>query len=815
MRVSLNWLKTYIDIELSPEKVGEILTEIGLEVEGMEVIESIPGGLAGIVVGEVKTCGRHPNADKLSVTTVDIGLDRELPIVCGAPNVAAGQKVLIATVGTTLHPITGDPLQIKKSKIRGETSEGMICAEDEIGVGHSHEGIMVLPTDTKIGTPARDIFNLQTDYVYEIGLTPNRSDATNHLGVAKDLAAALKINYHLEEGVKMPDIKAFKVDNESAPIEVVVENTDACPRYAGLTISDITIKESPDWLKQRLQAVGVRPINNIVDITNFVLHELGQPLHAFDLSAITNGQVLVKTLPEGSVFKTLDEVDRKLSNTDLMICDGQSKGMCIAGVFGGAQSGVKESTTQIFLESAHFNPKWVRKTSMHYNLRTDAAKVFEKGSDPNVVVYALKRAALLIKELGGGQISSPIIDLYPQPIAPKKIKVRYSRINQLIGVHMSKEEIHQILEAMEMQIEAIDDHQFEVAIPTNKADVLREVDVIEEVLRIYGFNKVPLDQKLTTSMAVAEHPDPTQIKAVIGDLLASRGVNEIMAVSLTESRYFNSGQFGIQPSQLVYVNNTSNMHLDIMRPTMLISGLEAVLHNQNRQQSDLKLFEFGKAYQKDDQGNISETHHLSIFLTGSRWGESWLFDGQQQNTFYSLKAFVAIVLGRLGVQGYQADEEQNPVFSYGMRYFRGPQQLVSFGKVEATILRNLDIRGDVFYADFNWEALLKAAKKNRILFEPLNKFPSTRRDLALVVENSTKFSDIVAIAKKQGKKLLKDINLFDVYRNEEQLGPGKKSYAISCLFEDPSKTLKDKDVDKVMNKMIGAYESQLGAIIRR
>lgn len=816
MLVSLNWLKTYIDINLEPEKVGEILTEIGLEVEGMEEIERIKGGLQGIVVGEVKTCGRHPNADKLSLTTVDLGEAGEFQIVCGAPNVAAGQKVLVATVGTTLYNINGEALKIKKGKIRGEVSEGMICAEDEIGIGTSHDGIMVLPEDVPVGTPGKDYFNVESDFVYEIGLTPNRSDATNHLGVAKDLAAALLINYELKEGVMLPDVSGFpEVKKSKDAIDVVVEDAEACPRYAGVVIKNLEIKASPDWIKKRLLAVGVRPINNVVDITNFVLHELGQPLHAFDLNEISGQKIIVKPLPSGSKFQSLDEVERELSGEDLMICDGASNGMCIAGVFGGIKSGVKDQTTSIFLESAHFNAKWIRRTSMRYNLRTDAAKVFEKGSDPNIVLYALKRAALLIQELAGGEIASPIVDLYPNPVAPRKIVVRYQRVNQLIGVEMKREEIKAILEAMEMEVKDLDDASFEVAVPTNKSDVIREVDVIEEILRIYGFNKVPLANQITSAMTIAPKPDPNEIKSIVASLLVGNGFHEMMAVSLTESRYIENVSIGVEPHQLVYINNTSNVHLDIMRPSMLISGLEAVVHNQNRQQGDLKLFEFGKTYVQNEVNEIVETSHLSMLLSGKRWSENWLFDNNKAADYFSVKAFVDAILSRLGIEGFQTDESEDQALAYGMKYFRGKQHIVSFGKVQSAIVKHFDIRNDVYYANFNWDVILKFLAKHKIVFQEINKFPTTRRDLALVVDNSVKFSDIVAIAKKQGKKLIKDVNLFDVYRNDDQLGEGKKSYAISCIFEDPSKTLKDKEVDKVVNKMIAEYESKLQAVIRR
>lgn len=815
MKASLNWIKDYIDIDLTPEKISEILTDIGLEVEGEDEVESIKGGLEGIVVGFVKECGKHPNADKLSLTKVDIGnAEGDLQIVCGAPNVAAGQKVLVATVGTTLYSAEGEAWKIKKGKIRGETSEGMICAEDELGLGNDHDGIIVLPENVEIGTLAKDYYQIEKDIVYDIGLTPNRSDGTCHIGVAKDLVAALKINYGHSGDFRMPSVDNFKIDNEDLPIEVIVENTEACPRYSGVSIQGVTIQESPDWLKNKLTAIGVRPISNIVDITNFILHELGQPLHAFDLDKITGGKVLVKCLSEGSKFTSLDEMERKLSSEDLMICDGESKGMCIGGVFGGLTSGVKETTKNIFLEAAHFSPRYIRRSSTRHDLRTDAAKVFEKGSDPNITVFALKRAAMLMVELAGGKIASSIVDIYPEPIARKQIEVEYAYVNRMIGVDIPKEDVKAILEAMEMEIVAETDAKFTVAVPTNKADVLRPSDMVEEILRIYGLNKVPIPSQIKSTLVIGKKPNPQEIRNTVANHLAANGFNEMMAVSLTESRYYRD----ILPREeatLVPVNNTSNIHVDIMRPDMLFSGLEAIVRNQNRQNGDLKLFELGRTYLREGEENFKEQQRLSLFLTGMRWEENWMNTEKRQANFHSLKAYVASILNRLGYDGYQETVIKDDIFSYGLKWHRGPQVFVEFGKVQSNILKKMDIRNEVFFADFNMDALIKGRRKHKIKFEGLNKYPTVRRDLALVIENAIKFNDIVAIAKKTGKKLIKDINLFDIYENEKQLGEGKKSYAVSFIFEDPSKTLKDKEVDKVMNQLIGAYESKLGATIRR
>lgn len=676
MKISYNWLKQYIDINLPVNELGDILTEIGLEVEGIQKFESIPGSLEGIVVGHVKTRDKHPDADKLSVTTVDIGGEEDVQIVCGAPNVAAGQKVVVATVGSTLHPISGEPFKIKKAKIRGAESFGMICAEDEIGLGKSHDGIMVLEDNLKPGTPAADVFKIETDYVYEIGLTPNRSDGTSHMGTAEDLAAALKINYNGDGIVRRPNIDAFEVKKKGTPIEVEVRDTPLCPRYSGVTISGLKVDTSPEWLVNRLAAVGIRSTNNVVDITNYVLHELGQPLHAFDIDQVAGNKIIVKTLPEGTEFTTLDEVTRKLSAEDLMICDGDSNPMCIGGVFGGLTSGVSNSTTSIFLEAAHFNAKCNRRSSMRHNLRTDAAKVFEKGSDPNLTVFALKRAALLIMEVAGGYLDSEVVDIYPEEIKKKEIQVSVAHINRLIGTELSPEEIKDIFAALRIEVldelTFFDDKRennfvvdaFRVAIPTNKFDVTREVDVIEEVLRIYGFNKVDYSTSVKSALAFTNPPESYKIKNLIGDFLVGNGFHEMMGMSLTQSKYFENAKD--QPEN-VFVHNSSNQHLDLMRPNIMVTMLEAVAHNHNRQNPDVRLFEFGNTYAKQE-GAYIETAHLGIVLTGQRQEESWL-ETNKEVGFYTLKAIVGNVLSRLGITGFQTDELNEETYIYGMRYF--------------------------------------------------------------------------------------------------------------------------------------------------
>lgn len=816
MKTSLNWLRQYLPLEESPETIGEILTGTGLEVEGIEEVESIPGGLAGVVVGHVIECGKHPDADRLSLTKVDVGGPEPLQIVCGAPNVAAGQNVLVATIGTTLHPNEGEPFKIKKGKIRGQVSEGMICAEDELGLGQSHEGIIVLTNEVAIGTPAATVYSLESDHVYEIGLTPNRSDATNHLGVAFDLAAALRINHDFTGSVQRPDLSGFRAGTAAA-LPVEIRQPEACPRYAGLTITDLKIGPAPEWMQNHLRAIGVRPINNVVDITNYVLHEMGQPLHAFDLAKIGGNKIIVQTLPAGTPFLALDETEYALLPHDLMICDGNERPMCIGGVFGGLDSGVTDSTTSIFLESAHFDAGSVRRSSMKHNLRTDAAKVFEKGSDPNVCVDALKRAALLLQEYAGATVQSELLDIYPAPIAPVEVEVRYQRLRELTGLDISRAEVRGILEAMDMRF--VDDNEtaFTVAVPTNKSDVTREVDVIEEVLRIYGFNNVAMPTQITTSLTVAPSPDPNAIRELIGDLLSGNGFLEMMALSLSESRYYGGGPEAERVDGLVYVNNTSNVTYDIMRPSMLESGLEAVVHNQNRRQTDLRLFEFGRTYHLDGD-TYKEQNHLTLFLTGRRRPENW-HDGVQGSkapvSYYALKSAVELVMQRLGIQNYRTAEAPSDTFAYGLRAQAGPMPLVDFGKVAPARTQVVGTKGEVFYADFQWDNLLRVMPKKPLKVRELNKYPTARRDLALVVSKEVTFEQLATAARKAEKKMLTEINLFDVYENEEQLGAGKKSYALSFVFENPARTFKDKEVDKAVDRLVGAFTTQLGAEVRR
>ena len=812
MNLSYKWLKRYLDIEISIEELSEILTMIGLEVEGVEKVETIKGGLKGIVVGYVEQCEKHPNADKLSVTQVNIGEIESKQIVCGAPNVAAGQKVLIATVGATLYPTAGDPWKIKKGKIRGEVSEGMICAEDELGLGTDHDGIVVLPEDVPIGSEAADFYNISDDYVFDIGLTPNRSDATSHMGAAKDLAAYFKIHKDWSGAVEEPSVIDFQVDIENPALSVVVENREQCPRYTGISLADVKVGPSPQWMRDLLVAVGVRPINNIVDITNFVLHEIGQPLHAFDQDKIQQGEVRVKNLSEGSKFLSLDEQERTLRSADLMICDGSDNPMCIAGVFGGINSGVTDSTTNIFLESAHFAAGAVRQTSTHHLLRTDAAKIFEKGSDPNITVYALKRAALLMKEYAGATIISEIVDHYPAEIEPVEVHISYDKINKVIGTQLKQQEIHDILRAMEMELKPVDEDTMIVKVPTNKADVTRDVDIIEEILRIYGFNTVPIPTQLKTTINHEDHPNERQIRKAIANMLSSHGWSEMMGMSLIESSYYDENR-----EDLIYINNTSNIHLDIMRPDAVISGLRAVSHNLNYQQTDLKLFEFGRTYRKEN-GDNKEHAFLSCFLTGSSQLKGWSTPGSA-NDFYVTKGWVDRILSRLGVQGFQTKvfepmESEEHIYSEGMQYHRGDQVMVRFGKLSRKLLNKMNITVPVYYAEFNYKSLLKSAKKSKAKVSLISKYPSSERDLSLVLENQATFEDILRITAKTDKKLIQKTTLFDVYENAEQLGEGKKAYAVKFLFQDDSKTLSDKEIDKVMSSLIKNFETKLGATIR-
>lgn len=811
MNISLRWLKDYIDLPFEVEEISEMLTLIGLEVEGLEEQENLKGGLRGVVVGHVLSCEPHPDADRLKLTTVDVGSENPLQIVCGAPNVDQGQKVLVATIGTTLYSKEGEPWKIKKGKIRGQVSEGMICAEDELGLGNSHDGIMVLDEASEVGTPAASLFDVYTDHIFDIGLTPNRSDATSHLGVARDLYAYILFHFPEKAKLKLPTTETFKVENQTDIFKVEIANKEACPRYSGITISDIKVGASPKWIVDKLAAIGVNSINNVVDITNFVLHETGQPLHAFDADKIPSKKIIVTTLSEGTLFTTLDGVERKLLETDLMICNGEKEPLCMAGVYGGMDSGVTEETTTIFLESAYFSASSIRKTSTAHNLRTDAAKVYEKGADPNVVTYALKRAANLLKEYAQGVITSEIEDEYPETINQKEIRLRYQKVNDVIGAKLSKDDIHNILNGMGMEINPLDEDSIRVKVPTNKADVIREVDVIEEILRIYGFNKIEIPSKVVSTLSYTSQPEKSAVKDRMAAILTSSGYLEMMNLSLIESKYYEASKLA-SSENLVRINNTSNVHLDVMRPEMLTPALLTIKHNLNRQQHHLKMFEFGKEYAK---GNASfvETEQLILINAGEKPAEHWT--GTQGNSdFYTLKLDVHRILQSLNIQKFQISESEHLGLEYGLHYHRGDQSLVHFGTVDGALIEELDIKETIQYAVFDLSNLLKAIKTN---FEVsgVSKYPSVRRDLALVIDNAVSFDSIEQIAKKTDKKLLKEVKLFDIYKDEEKLGKDKKSYAVSFSFVDIEKTLKDKEIDKLMNKMISSFERDLGALIRK
>lgn len=815
MNISLNWLKDYLKIDLPVEEICEILTGIGLEVGGYEKSESVKGGLKGLVIGEVKTCEPHPDSDHLHITTVDLGDGRLTPIVCGAPNVAAGQKVVVATIGTVLYD--GDKeFVIKKSKIRGQESEGMICAEDEIGVGQDHAGIIVLPADVKAGTPAADYYHITTDYVIEIDITPNRVDGASHLGVARDLAAYLKQNRDIH--YTLPAVDPFSPDATTAAISIQVERPEACPRYAGICIEGVKIKESPEWLQTRLKAIGLNPINNVVDITNYILFGLGQPLHAFDKDKIKGNKVIIRSFPSGTKFITLDGVERELNENDLMVCN-ESEPMCIAGVFGGLESGITENTQNVFLESACFDPVFVRKTARRHGLNTDASFRFERGTDPNMVLYALKQAALLIKEIAGGQITSDIIDIYPNPVQGFEVEVKYNHIDRLIGKHIGKERIKKILEALEIKTVKETEEGLSLLVPPYRVDVRREADVIEDILRIYGFNNIEVPAKVNSTLSYSPKPDDYRLKNVIGDLLADNGFHEIMNNSLTKASYFE-GLNTFLPENTVLLANPLSSDLNAMRQSLLFGGLESIAYNINRKNTNLRFFEFGKAYtfhRKEGEDHLKqyrEENKLSLFLSGNKNADSWNLK-ESKTDFFTLKAYCEMILKRLGFapDTLVQEEETQDIFREGVRYSQNGKLFLSLGIVSPKILKSFDISQDVYYAEFSWENLLKALKNRQISFTALPKFPAVKRDLALLLDKKITFKEVREIALRTEKTLLKSITLFDVFEGEK-LGPDKKSYAVSFTLQDEEKTLTDKQIDKIMNKLIGAYQHLLGAEIR-
>ncbi len=814
MKISYNWLKTYLNINLPAKEVSEILTDCGLEVEAIELISPIKGGLKGIVVGEVKSKEKHPDADRLNITTVDVGTGTLLNIVCGATNVETGQKVLVATIGSLLYPTNGEPFEIKKSKIRGQISEGMICAEDEIGLGNSHEGILVLDKSAIIGIPAKTHFKLEDDQVFEIGLTPNRADAASHIGVARDLAAffnyqALQNNTTPLE-LELPDVKTFSNDTTEKKIDVRVEDPAACPRYSGISITGVNVTDSPDWLKIRLKAIGLKPINNIVDISNFVLHELGQPLHAFDSDKITGEKVIVKKMPAKTKFKTLDGIERELNNEDLMICNVTDP-MCIAGIFGGLESGITEKTRNLFLESACFDPVHIRKTAKRHGLKTDASFRFERGTDPTITVYALKRAAMLIKEIAGGQLSSDIIDIYPTKVESFKIALSYKNCDELIGKEIDRKLIRNILISLGIEIISEGPDALLLAVPPFKVDVKREVDVIEEIVRIYGYNNIELPTHLRSSLSYSAQPDPEKTQDLLSELLSNNGFHEILTNSLTKATY-TGGIDEFDKSSTIELLNPLSSDLGILRRTLLFSGLEAISYNINRKNQDLKFYEFGKSYLKTAEGKCRENKHLSLFLTGKKEKENWNGQSRESN-FYSLKGYTTLLLTRLGLNDLKYETNPNGLLTENISGFSGKKQVLTFGKIKKVLLKPFDIRQEVFYADFNWDIILELIKKQKTAVKEIPKSQTVRRDLALMLNRQVSYEQLEQIAFQTERKLLKEVNIFDVYQGDK-LETGKKSYALSFILQDENETLTDIQIEKIMERLMKAYTEKAGAVIR-
>jgi phenylalanyl-tRNA synthetase beta chain len=820
MNISYNWLKEYVNFDLTPEQVAEALTSVGLETGGVEEVQTIKGGLEGIVIGEVLTCIDHPNSDHLHITTVNLGNGEPTQIVCGAPNVAAGQKVVVATVGTKLY--SGDEsFTIKKSKIRGVESVGMICAEDEIGIGTDHAGIIVLPADAVPGTPAKDYYNIKSDYVLEVDITPNRADACSHYGVARDLYAYLK-RHGMEATLTRPSVDGFAVDNHDLNIEVSVENQEACPRYAGVAISGVTVKESPEWLQNKLRLIGLRPINNVVDVTNYIIHAFGQPLHCFDADKIKGGKVIVKTVAEGTPFVTLDGVEHKLSERDLMICNAEEP-MCIAGVFGGLDSGSTEETKNVFIESAYFHPTWIRKTARRHGLSTDASFRYERGIDPKNTIYCLKLAALLVKELAGGTIASEITDINPAPAEDFIVDLTFEKVHSLIGKEIPEETIKGIVESLEMKVLKENAEGMTLAVPPYRVDVQRDCDVIEDILRIYGYNNVEIPTTLKSSLTTKGEIDRSvKLQNLVGEQLVGCGFNEILNNSLTCGAYYD-GLESYPAANLVKVLNPLSNDLNCMRQTVLFGGLESIAHNSNHRNADLKFFEFGNCYYFHEERRnaekilspYSEDYHLGLWLTGKRVANSWAH-ADEQSTVYELKAYVENIFVRLGVdmRGLVIGNLTDDIFASALTVnTRGGKRVAVFGVVAKKVLKAFDIDSEVYYADLNWKELMKAIRNNKVSYKEICKYPAVRRDLALLLDKSVQFGEIEKIAYETEKKLLKEVSLFDVYEGKN-LEAGKKSYAVCFMLQDENQTLNDKQIDKIMSKLIKNLEDKLGAKLR-
>ena len=808
MKISYNWLKQFLQTDWEVNKTSELLTDLGLEVEGVETIESIKGSLEGVVVGEVLTCVQHPNADRLKLTTVDLGSGNPVQIVCGAPNVAAGQKVPVATIGTMLYDDSGSGFKIKKGKIRGEESHGMICAEDELGLGASHDGILILDNQLKSGTKAADVFNIEIDKVFEIGLTPNRADAMSHYGVARDFRAGL-IQHGINLELITPSVSDFQVDERRLRIDVEVDKKESSPRYCGISIVDVEVKDSPEWIQNRLKSIGLTPKNNIVDITNYVLHELGQPLHAFDAEKIEGNKVVVKTLKSGTKFTTLDGIERELHSEDIMICDAASNPLCIAGVFGGINSGVTKKTTSIFLESAYFNPVSIRKTAKRHALNTDASFRFERGIDINFTKYALKRAAILIKEYSNGKIASDIMDFYPEKMEDFQVFFSYENAFRLIGQELDKETIKNILASLEIKISSETEAGLGLTIPSFRVDVQREADIIEEILRVYGYNNIKFSHKLNSSISFNSNKD-IYLENIIANQLTSLGFNETMANSLTKEDYISFSKNLKTEFNVSMLNPLSN-DLKVLRQSLLFSGLESISYNLNRKNNSLKLYEFGKTYHKYDHG-YQEDKHLTIFISGARTKDTWTNPSQNSDFFY-LKGIIRSILERIGVSNLKTSPIKTDVFSEGIVFSLGKKKLVEFGVVSKQIRKEFGIKQEVLFADFDWSTILSISGNKKIKVSNLTKFPSVKRDLALLLDEKVTFKEIYDLAFQSERNLLKDVDLFDVYQGDK-LPEGKKSYAVSFVLQDQNKTLEDRQIDKIMQKLQKSFEKNLEAVLR-
>ena len=808
MKISYNWLKQFLQTDWEVNKTSELLTDLGLEVEGVETIESIKGSLEGVVVGEVLTCIQHPNADRLKLTTVDLGSGDPVQIVCGAPNVAVGQKVPVATIGTMLYDDLGVGFKIKKGKIRGEESHGMICAEDELGLGASHDGILILDDKLKSGTKAADVFNIEVDKVFEIGLTPNRADAMSHYGVARDFRAGL-IQHGINLELITPSVSDFQVDERRLRIDVEVSKKELAPRYCGISIVDVEVKDSPEWIQNRLKSIGITPKNNIVDITNYVLHELGQPLHAFDAEKIEGNKVLVKTLESGTKFTSLDGVERELHAEDIMICDAASNPLCIAGVFGGINSGVTEKTTSIFLESAYFDPVFIRKTAKRHALNTDASFRFERGIDINFTKYALKRAAILIKEYSNGKIASDVMDFYPEKMEDFQVFLSYENAFRLIGQEIDKETIKNILASLEIKISSETEGGLGLTIPSYRVDVQREADIIEEILRVYGYNNIKFSHKLNSSISFNSNKD-IYLENIIANQLTSLGFNETMANSLTKEDYISFSKNLKTEFNVSMLNPLSN-DLKVLRQSLLFSGLESISYNLNRKNNSLKLYEFGKTYHKYDHG-YQEDKHLTIFISGARTKDTWTNPSQNSDFFY-LKGIIRSILERIGVSNLKTSPIKTDVFSEGIVFSLGKKKLVEFGVVSKQIRKEFGIKQEVLFADFDWSTILSISGNKKIKVSNLTKFPSVKRDLALLLDEKVTFKEIYDLAFQSERNLLKDVDLFDVYQGDK-LPEGKKSYAVSFVLQDQNKTLEDRQIDKIMQKLQQSFEKNLEAVLR-